>query len=96
MRGGRLHAVMMSRLCLLLACSFAISVHAASPPNVVVMLADDSGWGDYSIHGNTNLQTPNIDSLAKAGASFDRFFVCALCAPTRGEFLTGERGSVCK
>jgi arylsulfatase A-like enzyme len=71
-------------------------LHAA-PPNVVVFLADDSGWGDYSINGNTNLQTPNIDKLAKAGASFDRFFVCPVCAPTRAEFLTGRyhsRGGV--
>jgi arylsulfatase A-like enzyme len=71
-------------------------LHAA-PPNVVVLLADDSGWGDYSINGNTNLQTPNIDKLAKSGASFDRFFVCPVCAPTRAEFLTGRyhsRGGV--
>jgi arylsulfatase A-like enzyme len=88
---------MISRFCLLLASLFALNAHAASPPNVVVFLADDSGWGDYSINGNTNLKTPNIDSLAKAGVSFDRFFVCALCAPTRAEFLTGRyhsRGGV--
>lgn len=74
----------------------ATLLHAA-PPNVVVFLADDSGWGDYSNNGNTNLQTPNIDKLAKAGASFDRFFVCPVCAPTRAEFLTGRyhsRGGV--
>jgi arylsulfatase A-like enzyme len=74
----------------------ATLLHAA-PPNVIVLLADDSGWGDYSINGNTNLQTPNIDKLAKGGASFDRFFVCPVCAPTRAEFLTGRyhsRGGV--
>ncbi|MCB1275805.1 arylsulfatase [Prosthecobacter sp.] len=88
---------MISRLCLLFAVLFTLSAAAAPKPNVVVMLADDSGWGDYSIQGNTNLKTPNIDTLAKSGASFDRFFVCALCAPTRGEFLTGRyhsRGGV--
>ena len=37
------------------------------PPNVVVVLTDDQGWGDLSVHGNTNLQTPNIDSLARDG-----------------------------
>lgn len=70
---------------------------ASSRPNIVVMLADDSGWGDLSINGNTNIQTPNLDRLARSGASFDRFFVCALCAPTRAEFLTGRyhsRGGV--
>src|ERR1051325_5495638 len=59
-------------------------------PNVVVFLSDDQGWGDLSIHGNKNLSTPNIDSLAKDGALFERFFVCPVCSPTRAEFLTGR------
>jgi arylsulfatase A-like enzyme len=58
--------------------------------NVVVFLTDDQGWGDLSLHGNTNLSTPNIDSLGKDGATFDRFFVCPVCSPTRAEFLTGR------
>ena len=73
-------------------------LRAATPrPNILVILADDQGWGDLSVHGNTNLSTPNIDSLARDGALFDRFFVCAVCAPTRAEFLTGRyhaRGGV--
>lgn len=66
-------------------------------PNVVVILTDDQGWGDLSVHGNSNLDTPNIDSLARDGALFDRFYVCPVCAPTRAEFLTGRyhlRGGV--
>lgn len=66
-------------------------------PNVVILLADDQGWGDLSVHGNTNLKTPNIDSLARDGALFERFYVCAVCAPTRAEFMTGRyhaRGGV--
>ena len=66
-------------------------------PNVVVILADDQGWGDLSVHGNKNLKTPNIDSLARDGVLFERFFVCSVCAPTRAEFLTGRyhpRGGV--
>ncbi|NQT88445.1 sulfatase-like hydrolase/transferase, partial [bacterium] len=59
-------------------------------PNVVMILADDQGWGDLSLHGNTNLKTPNIDSLASDGAMFDRFFVCPVCSPTRAEMLTGR------
>jgi len=67
------------------------SVHAATQrPNVVIFLADDQGWGDLSIHGNSNLSTPNIDTLARDGALFDSFFVCRVCAPTRAEFLTGR------
>jgi arylsulfatase A-like enzyme len=66
-------------------------------PNVVVILSDDQGWGDLSVNGNTNVSTPNIDSLARDGAMFDRFFVCPVCSPTRAEFLTGRyhaRGGV--
>ena len=73
--------------CLLLVIS---RLTAATPPNVVVLLADDAGWGDYSFNGNRQLATPNIDSLAKAGAHFDRFFVQPVCSPTRSEFLTGR------
>lgn len=70
---------------------------AAARPNIVVILADDQGWGDLSVNGNTNLSTPHIDSLARDGAMFDRFFACPVCSPTRAEFLTGRyhpRGGV--
>ena len=70
---------------------------AERPPNVVVFLADDQGWGDLSVHGNPNLKTPNIDSLAKDGTLLEHFYVCAVCSPTRAEFLTGRyhpRGGV--
>lgn len=60
------------------------------PPCFVVFLADDQGWGDLSSSGNPNLSTPNIDSLAKDGVAFDRFYVCPVCSPTRAEFLTGR------
>jgi arylsulfatase A-like enzyme len=75
----------------------APAADASARPNIVIFLADDSGWGDYSICGNRNLSTPSIDSIARGGASFERFYVCALCAPTRAEFLTGRyhsRGGV--
>jgi arylsulfatase A-like enzyme len=71
--------------------------HKAPHPNVLIVLADDQGWGDLTINGNSNLSTPNIDTLAQAGAAFDRFYVCPVCSPTRAEFLTGRyhpRGGV--
>lgn len=67
-------------------CSWAQREH----PNVVVFLTDDQGWGDLSINGNTNIETPRIDSLANDGAIFDNFYVCSVCAPTRAEFLTAR------
>ncbi len=72
-----------------LACGAAMAA-GPRPPNVVILLADDSGWGDYSFSGNTNLRTPNIDSIARSGALLDRFYVCPVCSPTRAEFLTGR------
>ncbi len=68
-----------------------------SRPNILIFLADDQGWGDLSCHGNKNLATPQIDTLARDGARFDRFYVCPVCSPTRAEFLTGRyhpRGGV--
>jgi arylsulfatase A-like enzyme len=76
---------------------FATQAAVAAKPNVLVILADDQGWGDLSVHGNTNLSTPNIDSLARDGALFERFYVSPVCSPTRAEFLTGRyhvRGGV--
>src|SRR5262245_31795526 len=70
---------------------------ASAHPNVVIFLADDAGWGDYSRNGNTQVNTSHIDSIARDGALFDRFFVCPVCSPTRAEFLTGRyhpRGGV--
>ncbi|MCL4108843.1 UNVERIFIED_CONTAM: hypothetical protein GTU68_050467 [Idotea baltica] len=66
-----------------------------SRPNVIVILTDDQGWGDLSFHGNSNLETPNLDGLAKEGVSFDRFYVCPVCSPTRAEFLTGRYHGRC-
>jgi len=80
-------------ICLLLAAGGA----RADRPNIVVILTDDQGWGDLSVHGNKNLSTPRIDSLARDGAMFHRFYVCPVCSPTRAEFLTGRyhpRGGV--
>jgi len=82
-------------LCLLL---IGITAWAAERrPNVVVFLADDAGWGDYSHSGNRMVSTPNIDRIAQEGATVERFFVCPVCSPTRAEFLTGRyhpRGGV--
>ena len=63
---------------------------AAEQPNIIVFLTDDQGWGDLSVHGNTNLSTPNIDRLAAQGMELERFYVAPICSPTRAEFMTGR------
>ena len=86
-RGWRRFKAMILRLIFLLACSLPL---LGKSPNVLVFLSDDQGWGDLSSSGNGDLATPHVDSLAREGASFERFFVCAVCSPTRAEFLTGR------
>lgn len=66
------------------------TAYSQSKPNILVIMTDDQGWGDLSLNGNTDLSTPHIDSLARDGVSFDRFYVSPVCSPTRAEFLTGR------
>lgn len=83
---------MRSLLILLTALPLAgISVHAAQRPNVVVILADDLGYADLSCYGSKNVQTPNIDRLAREGVRLTQFYANAPeCTPTRTALLTGR------
>lgn len=66
------------------------STQAAERPNVIVILADDLGWGDLSCYGATALETPHIDSLAAEGLRFTSGYCSAsTCTPTRYSLLTG-------
>lgn len=63
----------------------------ARPPNFVVILADDLGYGDVGVDGNTLVRTPNLDDLASAGAQFTSFYASApICSPSRAGLLTGR------
>ena len=63
---------------------------AASKPNVIVIMADDLGYGDVGCYGATELKTPNIDKLASEGLRFTSGYCSAsTCTPTRFSFLTG-------
>lgn len=84
-----------NRVILVLFCITALSqirlaAQSQKKPNIIIILSDDQGWGDLSINGNKNLSTPNIDRLAKTGATLDRFYVLPVCSPTRAEMLTGR------
>jgi arylsulfatase A-like enzyme len=71
---------------------FPVSGRAAdSKPNIIVILADDLGWGDVSCYGASDLQTPNIDRLAAEGIRFTSGYCSAsTCTPTRYSLLTGS------
>lgn len=72
-------------------CIFCLSCQKKDgKPNVLIILTDDQGWGDLSLHGNPFVETPNLDKLANTSLSFDRFYVSPLCAPTRASLLTGR------
>ncbi|MEL7533686.1 MAG: arylsulfatase [Bacteroidota bacterium] len=59
------------------------------PPNVILIVVDDMGWNDVSYHGS-EIQTPTLDHLAKAGVELNRFYVHSACTPTRSSLLTGK------
>jgi arylsulfatase A len=60
-------------------------------PNVVLILADDLGWGDVGFNGRTDWRTPNLDRLASQGTVFKRWYTAAVvCAPSRAALMTGK------
>ena len=62
-----------------------------SRPNVILVMADDLGWGDVGYNGNPVMQTPHLDEMAKSAVRFDQFYAAApVCSPTRGSCLTGR------
>jgi arylsulfatase A-like enzyme len=63
----------------------------AAPPNIVLILADDVGWGDAGCYGATKVKTPNIDRLAREGQRFENGHAsAAVCTPTRYSLITGQ------
>jgi len=60
-----------------------------SPPNIVIFLADDLGWGDVGYHGS-EIPTPAIDALAARGVRLERFYATPKCTPTRTRLMTGR------
>ena len=67
----------------------AVSVESRSP-NVVILLADDQGWGDMSRHGGRRVQTPNLDQLFRESLELTTFMAWPVCSPTRAGLLTGR------
>lgn len=67
------------------------NTHAAQRPNIIVVLLDDMGWGDFSCFGNKETQTPNVDRLAREGIRFSQFYVNSpICSPSRCALTTGQ------
>jgi arylsulfatase A-like enzyme len=77
--------------CLPMAFTNVISQESISKPNIVFILADDMGWKDLTCYGNTFNETPNIDSLSRAGMRFTQAYSAGpVSSPTRASILTGK------
>ena len=72
-------------------CFCSSSLFAAKPPNIVIILADDLGYGDLGCYGHPSIRTPNLDRMASEGMRFTDFYVAAnVCTPSRAGLLTGR------
>jgi len=61
-----------------------------TPPNVILIITDDQGYGDLSFNGNPNIITPALDNFAAESVRFNNFYVSPVCAPTRSSLMTGR------
>lgn len=83
----------MPRLLIAVLGNFAAGLLAADAvrPNIVLVMADDQGWGEVGYNGHPLLKTPHLDAMAASGLRFDRFYASApVCSPTRAAVLTGR------
>jgi arylsulfatase A-like enzyme len=88
---------MKSALLLALVSLVAASILCAAPapdarPNIVIIVADDLGWGDVGWHGSA-IKTPHLDRLVRAGIELDQHYVSPMCSPTRAAILSGRYAS---
>lgn len=80
------------RSCLLvIVCFLFVASAKADRPSIILVMADDQGWGDTGYNGHPVVQTPHLDLMAKDAMVFHRFYAAApVCSPTRGSVLTGR------
>jgi arylsulfatase A-like enzyme len=92
----RVTALLLALIPLAQACAGTVPTNGLAPgaparPNVVLIMADDQGYGDVRFRGHSQLYTPALDELAVSAVRFERFYAAApVCSPTRGSCLTGR------
>ncbi len=81
----------MNKLILAAFCAICMHVEAAEKPNIVLLFADDAGYGDFGFHGSHHFKTPHLDRLAQSGVLLSSFYVTdATCGPSRAGLMTGK------
>ncbi len=87
MKGFKFSCILLTAILLL----FIAPAAFAKQPNIVLVMADDQGWGQAGYMGHPVLETPHLDAMAEAGLRFNRFYAAApVCSPTRASVLTGR------
>lgn len=85
---------LLALVCLVAVLAFAGNASATSapqPPNLIIILADDMGYGDLACFGHPSISTPNLDHMAAEGMKFTQFYVAAsVCTPSRAALMTGR------
>ena len=73
-------------------CVFVVLIgkSSAETPNIILLVADDQGYGDFGVTGNHLIKTPHLDRLADQSFEMTRFYVNAVCSPTRASLMTGR------
>lgn len=88
MIGNRFNKLLIQAAC---ACSLMVSTALSAQPNIILVMADDMGWGQTGYYNHPVLKTPNLDAMAANGLRFDRFYAgAANCSPTRATVMTGR------
>ena len=82
---------MIRPICLLTCLLFVLSGTVGAKPNLLIVLADDMGYGDLGITGNKTLKTPHLDALAASGVFCSQAYVASsVCSPSRAGLITGR------
>lgn len=83
--------VLFSILCVAAMAAGTLAADFPMRPHIVLVMADDMGWGQTGYRGHPVLKTPNLDAMAAAGLRFERFYAAsAVCSPTRASVMTGR------
>jgi arylsulfatase A len=68
----------------------SIRAQSRRPPNIIIILADDQGYGDLGSYGHPTIRTPNIDRMAAEGQRWTSFYAAPVCTPSRAQLMTGR------